>query len=80
VVKGVRSTTTVDPSLLVTGADVVGNDDVGCWVSGDVVLDFVVVCVVVGDIVVILDGAFVVDDGDDLVAVGELVFDVAGMY
>jgi len=59
--------------LLVTGADVVGNDDVGCWVSEDVVLGFVVVCVVVGDVLVV-----VVDVGDVLVVVVVVVDDDGG--
>jgi len=78
-------------SLLVTDADVVGTNDVVCWMGEVVVvvLGFVVCVVVVGEVVVfvvdggdtfdvVIDGAFFVNDGVDLfvVGVGELVFDV----
>jgi len=73
----------------VTDADVVRTNDVVCWMGKVVVVLGFVVCVVVGEVVVfvvdggdtvdvVLDGAFVVNDGVDLfvVVVGELVFDV----
>jgi len=59
-------------TLLVTDADAVRKDDVVCWMSEEVVvivLDFAIVFVSVGDVVV-------VDGSNLIVGFGDRVFDV----